>query len=173
VGRLAVRELRLQLVEPLVAEVERDPRGLLPLCIQGEQLAGELAYGLTRARLEVLPRLTAELRKRGRACVGTDVARDLADLLVRHVQAVIAAEGEEQVVARHTGDGLRLEAEQLADAVVLRNDVVARAQVGERLQRAPDARSLGTRRALAEDLRVRKQNELEVAPDEAAASRRD
>ena len=66
---------------------------------------------------------------------------------------------------------LRLEAEQLADAVVLVHDVVAGAQVGERLQRAPDARGLRPRRALAEELRVGQQDEVQVAPDEAATRR--
>ena len=104
--------------------------------------------------------------------VGADVARDLPDLLVRDVEAVVAPEGEEEVVARDARDGLRLEAEQLADAVVLVDDVVARAQVGEALQRAPDA-GVGPRRPLAEDLRVGEKDEAEVAQDEAAARRGD
>ena len=45
------------------------------------------------------------------------------------------------------GDLLRLEAEQLADAVVLVDDVVAGAQVGERLERAAEARVGARRRA--------------------------
>ena len=91
---------------------------------------------------------------------------------MRDVEPVVAAEAEEEVVARDLGDRLRLEAEQLADAVVLVDDEVAGAQVGEALQRA--AGRSGTRAgALAEDLRVRQQHEPEVAPDEAAPSRRD
>ena len=123
-------------------EVVRDARRLLALRVEREQLAGELAHRLARAVLEVLPRLAAELRQRRRLRVGADVARDLADLLVRDVQAVLAAEGEQEVVARDAGDRLRLEAEQLPDAVVLVDDVVARAQVGERLERAADARGV-------------------------------
>ena len=61
----------------------------------------------------------------------------------------------------------RLEREQPADAVVLVDDVVARAQIGERLERAAEAR-VGARRTLAEDLRVRQEREAELAPDEAA-----
>ena len=68
--------------------------------------------------------------------VGADVARDLADLLVRDVDAVVAAEAEQQVVAGDAGDLLRLEAEQLGDAVVLVDDVVAGAEVGEARERA-------------------------------------
>src|SRR4029453_7421113 len=95
-----------------------------------------------------------------------------ADLLVRHVEPVVAAEGDEEVVARDAGDRSRLEAEQLADAVVLVDDIVARAQVGERLKRPPD-RCGPPRRALAEELRVRQERDAEIAPDEAAAGRAD
>ncbi len=88
------------------------------------------------------------------------------------VEAVVALEGEEEVVARDAGDRLRLEAEQLADAVILVDDVVAGAEVGEALERPPEA-DVRARRALAEDLRVREEDEPEVAQDEAAAGRRD
>ena len=173
IGRLPVRERRFELLEPLVSEVVRIARRLLPLRVEREQLARELADRRARARLEVLPRLAAELRERGRRCVGADVSRDLADLLVRDVEAVVTAKREQQVVARDAGDCLRLEAEQLADAVVLVHDVVAGAQVGERLKRAPDARGLRPACALAEELRVGQEDEVQVAPDEAAARRRD
>ncbi len=136
VGRLAVRERRLELLQPLVLEVVGDALARLPLRVERDQLAGELLHRLARARLEQLPRLAAELRERGRGRVGADVARHLAELLVRDVEAVLAAEREQEVVARDAGDLLRLEAEQLPDAVVLVHDVVAGAQVGERLQRA-------------------------------------
>ena len=91
---------------------------------------------------------------------------------MRDVEPVLAAEGEEEVVARDAGDLLRLEAEQLADAVVLVHDVVAGAEVGEGGERAAEA-AVGARRPLAEDLRVGQQHEPELAPDEAAAGRRD
>ena len=61
---------------------------------------------------------------------------------------------------------------RLRDAVVLVDDVVAGAQVGEALQRAAGRRGR-PRRAAAEDLRVGQQREAELAPDEAAARRRD
>ena len=51
-------------------------------------------------------------------------------------------------------DVLRLEAEKPPHAVVLVDDVVADAEVGEGLQRATESR-VGARGALAEDLRVR------------------
>jgi hypothetical protein len=122
--------------------------------------------------LQVLPGLAAELGERGAPGVRADVLRDLADLLVRDVEPVVAAEADEEIVARDLGDRLRLEAEQLPDPVVLVDHEVTRAQVGEALQRAAGRR--GARAgALAEDLRVGQQHEPEVAPDEAAPRGRD
>ena len=79
---------------------------------------------------------------------------------------------EQQVVADDARDLLRLEADQLRDAVVLVHDVVARAQVGEARERAADRRGRA-RRLAAEDLRVGQERDAEVAPDEAAARGRD
>ena len=68
---------------------------------------------------------------------------------------------------------LRLEAEQLPDAVVLVDDVVAGAQVGERLR----ARGRGARRRGARGVRKTcvsgSSDEPELAPDEAAPRRGD
>jgi hypothetical protein len=89
---------------------------------------------------------------------------------VRNVEAIVSTEAEEEVVARDTRDLLRLEAEQLADAVVLVDDVVAGAQVGKRLQRSSTHTPLA-RRPLAEDLRVGQERQPEVAPDETAPGR--
>ena len=71
---LAVRERRLEPLEPLVREIEARALGTLALRVEREQLAGELAHRLARAALEVLPRLAAELGERGRLRVGADVA---------------------------------------------------------------------------------------------------
>ena len=168
--RLAVRELRLELLDPLVLDLVRHARPRLPLRVELEQVARELAQVLARTRLQVVPRLAAELRERRRLRVGADVARHLADLLVRDEHAVLAAEAEQEVVARHAGDLPRLEPEELRDPVVLVHDVVAGAEVGERLERAPRRRGRA-RRAPAEDLRVRQERDAEVAPDEPAARR--
>ena len=91
---------------------------------------------------------------------------------MRDVQPVLAAEAEEEVVARDARDLLRLEAEQLPDPVVLVDDVVAGPEIGEGLEGAAEA-GAGARRTLAEDLRVREQDEPEVAPDEPAPGGRD
>ena len=97
------------------------------------------AHRDARAGLHLQPRLAAELRELWLLAVGADVARQLRDLLVRQVEPVLAAEGEVEVVARDAGDLLRLEAEQLADTVVLVDDVVAGAEVGEALEGPADA----------------------------------
>jgi hypothetical protein len=87
---------------------------------------------------------------------------------VRDVEAVLAAERELQVVARDSGDLAGLEAEQLADAVVLVDDVVSGAELGEGLERAPGGCGAAAG-AAAEDLRVGEQRKPQIPPDEAAA----
>ena len=86
-------------------------------------------------------------------CARADVARDLADLLVRDIEAIVPLESEEEVVPGNSGNGLRLEAEQLPDPVVLVDHVVAGPQVRKALERAAEP-GVGARRTLAEDLRV-------------------
>src|SRR5205807_5890121 len=83
-----------------------------------------------------------------------------------------AAEREQEIVPRHTRDGLRLEAEELSDAVILVDDVVAGAEVGEALERLAAEAALA-RRATPEDLVVGQEDDAEIAPDEAAPRGRD
>ena len=135
-GVSAYGEARLELLHEVVLDVVRVPRGALALGVEREELPGQLARARAGARLDELPGLAAELRERRRGAVGADVARDLADLLVRDVEPVVAPEREEEVVARDAGHRLRLEAEELADAVVLVDDVIAGPEVGEALERA-------------------------------------
>src|SRR5262249_58941035 len=96
---LRVRELGLHRLEPLVLELERLAFGLLAPGVESEQFAGELAQAGTGAALQVLPGLAPELGERGGPAVGADVARDLADLLVRDIEAVLAPQSQQQVVA--------------------------------------------------------------------------
>ena len=104
--------------------------------------------------------------------VGADVAGDLADLLVWDEDTVLAAEAEKQVVAGDSCDLLRLEPEQLGDPVVLVDDVVARAEIGEARER-PAGRRSRPRRPPAEDLGVREKRDPELAPHEAPPRGRD
>ena len=170
---LPVRELGFEALQPVRAEVEGVPQGLLTAGVEREELARELTDGMFGPGLEKRPRLAAELRERRGLRFGSDVARHLADLLVRHVEPVVAAKAEEEVVARDARNLLRLEAEELADSVVLVDDEIAAAQVGERLQRSSEPGRVRTGGALAEDLRVREEDKAELAPDEAPACRRD
>ena len=139
---LAVGELRLEPLEPLV--LERRTRRPAPA---GAARRGRSARRRARARdsraraFRFCQALPPSFESAGALGVGADVLRDLAELLVRDVEPVVAAEGEEEVVARDAGDLLRLEAEQLADPVVLVDDEVAGAQVGERGERAAEPRS--------------------------------
>ena len=165
---LPVRERRLEPLEPVLVQVERDSGRLLAPRVEGEQLTGELAHRLARTALEVLPGLAAELRERRSAGIRADVAADLGKLLVRDVQAVFAAKREVEVVAGDARDLFRLEAEQATDPVILVRDVVAGAQVCERLERSTETR-VRSRRALAKHLHVREKRDPEIAPHEATA----
>src|SRR5919112_811868 len=109
------------------------------LGVEVQQLAGELLRGAPRARLQAVPAPAAELAQRRVGAAGADVAADLRELLGGDEDAVVALVLEVEVVARDPRDGLRLEAGEARDAVVLVDDDVARAQVGERAQRAAAA----------------------------------
>src|SRR3954470_17241963 len=147
VGRLLPREVRLELAQPVGVLGEGVAVAAAALGVEVEQLAGELLGGAAGARLHGLPRLAAELAQRRVAAAGADVAADLRELVDRHEDAVGAGELQLEVVARDAADGLRLEAGELGEAVVLVDDDVAGPQVGERPQRAAPpagrARALG------------------------------
>ena len=172
VGRLFEREARLELLHEVAVYLVGDTRCTLSLRVERDQLTGELVCARTGPTLEQLPRLATELRECRRMAVRTHVPRDLADLFVGDVEAIVAPEGEKEIVARDSGDRLRLEPEQLADPVILVNDMVARTEVGEALECAAET-DVAARRALAKDLGVGKENEPELTQYEAAARGRD
>ena len=66
--------------------------------------------------------------------VGADVAGDLRQLVDRHEDLVRPGELEVEVVARDARHGLGVEAREARDPVVLVDDDVARAQLGEGAQ---------------------------------------
>ena len=108
------------------------------------------------------------------AAPGADVARDLRELVDGHEDPVGAGELELEVVAGDAADGLGVEAREAREAVVLVDDDVARAQVGERAQRAaaPPARVLAAgalRAAAAEEPVLGEDGEAEPGGDEAVA----
>ena len=105
------------------------------------------------------------------AAARADVAADLRELVDRHEDAVGAGELELEVVARDAADGLRVEARELGEAVVLVDDDVAGAEVGEGAQRAPSA--AGRLRALgapaAEEAVLGDDREAQAGGDEPVA----
>ena len=111
------------------------PLAALALGVEVEQLARELLRRAPGARLHRLPARAAELGQRRVLAAGADVARDLRELVGGHEDAVVALVLEVEVVARHAGHGLGVEAREARDAVVLVDDDVAGAQVGEGAQR--------------------------------------
>ena len=148
VGGLGVRERVLELALPVGVERERVALAALALGVQIQQLAGELLRRPPGPRLDRLPARAAELRQRRMGAAGADVAADLGELVDRHEHPVRARVLQVQVVARDAGHGLRVEPGEAGDPVVLVDDDVAGAQVGEAAQhaRAGGARS-GARRA--------------------------
>ena len=153
---------------PLAVGLERVPVPRLALGVEVEQLAGELAGGAAGACLDALPALRAERRELRRVAAGADVAGDLRELVGGREDLVLAAVLELEVVARDAGEGLGLEAGEARDPVVLVDDVVADAQVGE--GRQARARRLRSRRATAvNEAPERDHGEAQVGRDEAVA----
>ena len=72
---------------------------------------------------------------------GADVAADLRELVDGHEDAVRARVLEVQIVARDSRHGLGVEPGEARDPMVLVDDDVAGAQVGEAAQDAAPARS--------------------------------
>ena len=104
------------------------------LGVEVDQLARQLLRRAAGAGLHRLPALAAELRQRRMRAAGADVAADLRELVDGHEDVVRARELEVEVVAGDVRDRLGLEAGEAGEAVVLVDDDVARAQVGERAQ---------------------------------------
>ena len=121
----------LELAQPVGVGREREAAAAAALGVEVEQLAGELLGRAAGARLHRLPARAAELGERRVVAAGADVARDLRELVDRHEDLVRALELEVQVVAGDAGDGLGVEAGEAREPVVLVDDDVAGAQVGE------------------------------------------
>ena len=118
---------------------ERVALAALALGVQVQQLARQLLGGPPRARLERVPAGAAELGQRRVLAARADVAADLGELVDRHEHAVRARVLEVQVVARDARDGLGVEPGEARDPVVLVDDDVAGAQLGEAPQHAAAA----------------------------------
>ena len=170
VGRLAVGERGLEVAQPVRVGREREAAAPAALGVEVEQLAGELLGGAAGARLDRVPARPAELGERRMLAAGADVARDLRELVDRHEDPVRALELEVEVVARDPGDGLRVEAGEAREAVVLVDDDVAGAQVGERAQQpAPAPRRALDAPAAVDQPVLGDRRELQRRGDEAVA----
>ena len=147
VGRLGEREGVLELALPVGVERERVALAALALGVQVEQLAGELLGRAAGAGLDRLPARAAELGQRRVRAAGADVAADLGQLVDGDEHAVRARVLEVQVVAGDAGHRLGVEAGEAGDPVVLVDDDVAGAQVGEAAQHAAPALAVRAARA--------------------------
>ena len=170
VARLRVGEGGLEVAQPVRVGREREAAPVAALGVEVEQLAGELLGGAAGARLHRVPARPAELGERRVLAAGADVARDLRELVDRHEDAVRALELEVEVVARDAGDALRVEAGEAREPVVLVDDDVAGAQVGERAQQpaAAPRRPLGAPAAVDQPV-LGDRGELQRRADEAVA----
>ena len=110
------------------------PAAGLPLRVEVQQLSGEVARGPAGSRLDRVPALRPQRGELRRAIAGADVARDLGQLVRWREDAVLTAVLQLQVVARDPGERLRVEPREPGDAVVLVDDEVAHAQIGEARQ---------------------------------------
>ena len=169
VGRLGVGEGVLELALPVGVQRERVALAALALGVQVEQLAGQLLGGAARAGLDRVPAGAAELGQRRMRAAGADVAADLGQLVDGHEHPVRAGVLQVQVVAGDAGHGLGVKAGEAGDPVVLVDDDVAGAQVGEAAQDAAAAlaaRLLGGAAALEQPV-VGDHREVELRGDEA------
>ena len=172
VGRLGERERVLEVALPVAVARERVTLAPLALGVQVEQLPGELLCRSSGSSLEGVPTGTAQLGEGRVNTAGADVAADLRELVDRDEHAVRARVLEVQIVARDVRDGLRVEAGEPRDPVVLVDDDVAGPQVGEAAQHAAPALdsvpALPLRGAAAmEQAVLRDHREVELRRDEA------
>ena len=159
-----------KLAQPVGVGRERVAAAAAALGVEVEQLAGELLGRAAGARLHRLPARAAELGERRVVAAGADVARDLRELVDRHEDLVRALELEVEVVAGDAGDGLGVEAGEAREPVVLVDDDVAGAQVGEGAQEAAAAARRPLDPAAAVDQPVLGDHgELQRRGDEAVA----
>ncbi len=144
VGGLDERERVLKLSLPVA--VGRKGVALTPfaLGVQVQQLAGHLLGRPASPGLHRLPARPPQLRQRWMAAAGADVAADLGQLVDRDEHAIRARVLQVQVVAGDAGDRLGVKSGEAGDAVVLVDDDVPRAQVGEAPQHPAPARAIRT-----------------------------
>ncbi len=166
VGRLLVGEGVLQLPLPGGVGGEGVARGGDPLAVEGHQLLGDVTDGDPNLGLGAPPLGAAQPVEGGRVAAG--VVADGVDLVGRDVELVAPPVLEQEVVALGPAHGLLDHAAVLADAVLVVDDVVARAEVVEEALGvgAPRAgRPVGP--APAGDVALDEDGQLDLGEDEA------
>ena len=166
---LAVGERALELELPVGVLRVGVARAPLALRVEVDQLARQLRRGTLRAGLHVVPGLGAELRERRRGALGAHVAAQTVELVGRHEDPVAVAVLDLEVVARHPGHRLGVEAGEAADPVLGVDHDVARAQLRERLEGATARALRALRAAPAQQAVVRDHGDLQLGRDEALA----
>ena len=169
VGRLGVGERVLELPLPVAVDREGVALAALALGVEVEQLAGQLLGGAAGAGLDRVPAGATQLGQRRVAATAPDVAADLGQLVDGHEHPVRAGVLQVQVVPGDVGDRLGVKAGEAGDPVVLVDDDVSRAQLGEAPQHAaaPHApRALGRAPAVEQPV-LGDHREVELRRDEA------
>ncbi len=172
VGRLDEREGILHLLLPRCVLGECMTFGGDPLLVEHDELLCDLAD--RRADLALRLREVAAAEAMQRRGLAADVLAEGVDLVGRHVELVAALVGDEQVVAFDAADRALDHALVLADAVLVVDDVVARAEIFERRGALALAGSgLAVRPAPAGEIGFGDDGDLGVRDRAAPVQRRD
>ena len=129
VGRLLVREGGFELSLPRCVDHERVTGCRQAALVEHDELLRDLPYRRLDPRAGALPIGAAHARQRGR--ITTGVVTDHVDLVGRHVELVVTAVGQQQVVALHTSDRPRDHAFVLRDAMRRVHHIVAGLEILE------------------------------------------
>ena len=166
VGGLPVGEGGLEAELPLAVRGEGVAAAHLALGVEVEELAGHLAGGAPRPRLQVQPALAAEGAELGLAAVGADVTADPGELVGRGEDLVSAAVLELEVVAGGARQRLRVETGEAGDAMVLVDHQIADPKL-DRGGEPGAGRDRCRRSAAVEEAALRDYRELQLRRQEA------
>ncbi len=174
VVRLLIRERILELALRAVIRRESEALGVAALRVDLDELLGDVLDRFPGACLRLGPFRAAHAMQARHLALGADVFLQLADLVRRHVQLVIAAVFDMQVVAVDAADLERHDAEVFADAVIDMDDIVARLDLTKMADAFTALRRLGAAHGpallMAEDISLGDNDGL--SPDKLEAGRK-
>jgi hypothetical protein len=139
VGRLLVLEGLLELPLPRALPRERVAGAGLALGVEAQELPRHVAHRLADARLRLLPRAAAQAVDRRARALRARVLLDAVEALDGDLELVAGLVAEDHELAGSAPHLQGLEAEEAADAVLLVDDEVARPEVAEVREEAPQA----------------------------------